>query len=67
VILGLAVFGVVVVAFGGARGWLVLVFWVLGVALVALRTVAAAAWRRLRRLLILKSEKTRAALLDPET
>ena len=51
---------------GGARGWLLLVFWVLGVALVVLRRVAAAAWRGLRSLPVLKSEKTRTVLLDPE-
>jgi len=67
VLLGLTIFGGIVVLLGGGRGWLLLAFWVLGFALVALRTAAAVAWRRLRRLPIVKSEKTRTVLLDPET
>jgi len=66
VILGLAVFGGIVAAVGGASPGLLLVSWALGVALVALRAVAAAAWRGLRSLPVLKSEKTRTVLLDPE-
>jgi hypothetical protein len=65
VMLGLAVVGSIVAAVGGASARLLLVFWLLGVALVSLGTVAAAVWRRLRRLPILKTEKTRTVLLDP--
>jgi hypothetical protein len=66
VVLGLAVFGGIVVAAGGASARLLAIFWVLGFSLVALRTVAAKARLGLRRLPILKSEKARAVLLDPE-
>jgi len=66
VMLGLAVVGSIVAAAGGASARLLLVFWLLGVVLVALGTVAAGAWRGLRRLPILNSEKRRTVLLDPE-
>jgi hypothetical protein len=66
VVLGLAVFGGIVVAAGGASARLLAIFWVLGFSLVALRTVAAKARLGLRRVPILKSEKARAVLLDPE-
>ena len=66
VILGLAVFGGIVAAVGRASPKVLLVSWTLGVVLVALRTVAGAARRAPRKLLLLKSEKARTVLLDPE-
>jgi hypothetical protein len=66
VMLGLAVVGSLVAALGGVHGSVLLVFWLLGVAMVASRPVAAAGWRELRRLPILKSEKRGTVLLDPE-
>jgi len=66
VTLGLAVFGGIVGVAGGVGARLLLAFWVLGVALVALRAGAAAVWRDLRKLPLLKSEKARMVLLDPE-
>jgi len=66
VVLGLAVFGGIVAAVGGASPHLLLLSWAVGVALVALRAGATAAWRRLHSLTVLKSEKARTVLLDPE-
>ena len=67
VVLGLAVFGGIVAVAAGASARLLVIFWVLGFSLVALRTVAARARLGMRRLPILKSEKGRSILLDPET
>lgn len=66
VTLGLAFFAGMVVFLGGASPRLLLVSWALGAALVAVRAVAAAMWRGLRRLPILKSEKTGPVFLNSE-
>ncbi len=66
VVLGLAVFGGIVAAVGRASPKLLLVSWTLGIVLVALRAVASAVCRGLRKLLLLKSEKARTVLLNPE-
>ncbi len=66
VVVGLAVFGGMVATVGGAGPKVLLASWGLGVVLVALQAVAGAARRALRKLPLLKSEKARAVLLDPE-
>jgi hypothetical protein len=66
VILGLATFGGIVAAVGGASPKVLLVSWGVGVVLVALRAAAAAGWRAPRKPPLLKSEKARTVLLDPE-
>jgi hypothetical protein len=66
VILGLAVFGGIVAAVGGASPKVLLISWGLGVVLLALRAAAAAAWRAPRQPPLLKTEKARRVLLDPE-
>jgi len=66
VILGLAAFGGIVAAVGRASPKVLLVSWTLGVVLVALRAAAGAAWRAPRKAPLLKSEKARTVLLDPE-
>ncbi len=66
VILGLAVFGGIVGVVGGASPLFLLFCWALGFVLLALQTVAVAAWRGLRSLPVLKSEKAPRALLDLE-
>jgi uncharacterized protein (DUF983 family) len=66
VILGLAVFGGIVAVVGRASPKVLLASWTLGVVLVALRAAAGAAWRAPGRPPLLKSEKARTVLLDPE-
>jgi hypothetical protein len=66
VVVGLAVFGGIVAAIGGASSSVLLVSWGLGVVLVALRAAAGAAWRAPRKAPLLKSEKAPTVLLDPE-
>jgi len=67
VIPGLAVFGGGVAVVGGASARILLVSWVLGGTLLALEALAVAVWRAWRRPRILKAEKTRRVLFDPET
>ena len=66
VILGLAVVGGIVAAHIGARGWLLLVFWILGLAIALLRPLAVQIARRLAQRRFLMVERTKAARLGPE-
>jgi hypothetical protein len=66
VILGLAVYGGIVAVVGRASPKVLLVAWTLGLALVTLRTVAAATWRGLRRRRPIPTlGRTRPSLADP--
>jgi hypothetical protein len=66
VILGVAVVGGIVAARIGARGWLLLVFWVLGLAIALLRPFVVQIARRLAQRRFLTVERTKAARLGPE-